>query len=397
MQFELEFGDGIAPTRKAEPTVDQKKQPAKAVVVTTSVQSDRKATPLERRFDKLWSQLEKKQTRQETFDKEVERARSWIRTELSQKRIEYKDELVRQTAKLISHLGKKSLARWQREVLGSWIEENFERLENYGATELPGLVRQYYTAKLTTLSKSDRAVIEDYYEESIEDILGTFDNDSAEEDDEDETIEGDDPDMAHDSQEQSRDHDNEYYQSEEKPAEESFAEKMRAAEAKKKRQTFDKSIVNKLFRRTAKALHPDHEQDEAIRDQKQSLMKTLLHARKTGNVAQIFKMYRQHVDSATIEIDLPDLKPMIDLLLQQIAELDELFFQKTRESAIHEWVGNKVMGKSVKGQVDAFAELKKDLEQDIKRVKRVFPYLGSLAKLKPLLEERYEMEMVGFY
>lgn len=392
MQIEFEFGDVATPTRKP---VKQKNRPSSSVVVTSSVQSGRKATPLERRFDKLWAQLETKQSRQETFEKEVERARLWIHTELSQTRDEYKNELVKLTAKLISHLGKKSLSKWQREVLGSWIEENFESLESYGTTELPDLVRRYYTAKLTTLTSSDRNAIEEYYDESIEDILTNIvgNADEADDDDypEDEEYQNENP--------QDHPHDNASYyeQSESKPEEESFADKMRAAEAKKKRLTFDKSIVNKLFRRTAKALHPDHEQDDAIRDEKQALMKTLLQARKSGNVAQIFKMYRDHVDSGTIEIDLPDLKPMVDLLVQQIAELDESFFHKTRESAIHEWVGDKLVGKSGKRQLDAFAGLKKDLEQDILRVKRLHPYLGSLAKLKPLLEERYERDMISFF
>ncbi len=389
MQIEFEFGDVETPTRKPGAPVKHKTHASNAVVVTPSLQSGRKATPLERRFDKLWSQLEAKQTRQETFETEVERARSWIQTELSAKRQEYKEVLVKQTEKLIAHLGKKSLARWQRDVLASWIEENFERLERFSIAELPDLVRRYYTAKLNGLSKAERAAIEEYYDESIEDILTNVNKECGDEDDDFTDEEMPDEEEGNNSSDRSS-----YYQQPDgNSEEESFAEKMRAAEAKKKRQTFDKSIVNKLFRRTAKALHPDHEQNDALRDEKQALMKTLLHARKTGNVAQIFKMYREHVDSASIEIDLPDLKPMVDLLVQQIAELDELFYEKTQESAIHQWVGNKLVGKSDKSQLDSFAELKKDLEQDIKRTKLIHPHLASLAKLKPLLEERYDMDI----
>lgn len=390
MQFEMEFGDVATPTRNHKSTTAKPNHTSTAVVATPAIQVGRKASPLERRFEKLWAQLEEKQQRQTTFDREVDRARSWIQTELAQQRNVYKTLLIKQTERLISHLAKKSLAKWQRAVLGSWIEENFKHLEANGASELPGMVRRYYTAKLSGLSNAERAAIEEYYDESIEDIVAGFDQmDSGPQ-------EGDiDDDEIADSNADD-DHQDRAEESVHEP-EESFADKMRAHERKQKRKVFDKSLVNKLFRRTAKALHPDHEQDSEKREQKQALMKTLLQARKAGDVALIFQMYREHVDSATIEIDLPDLQPMVDLLVQQIADLDEQFFHKSRESAIHEWVSNRLLGQTDRGQLDALAELKKDLDDDINRVKRLFPHLGSLAKLKPLLEERYEMEGIGFY
>ena len=391
MQFEMEFGDLDTPTRQPKSSKVKRDGNATAVVSVPSQKSGRKTGPLERRFEKLWTQLEEKQQRHKIFDREVERARSWIHTELAQKRDEYKSLLVKQTERLISHLGKKSLLKWQRQVLGSWIEENFERLESSCAPELPGMVRRYYAAKLSGLSKAERTAIEEYYEESIEDIVAGFEENHTKADEDDINAE-DAP--QEDTRQQSEYHAEE---PDKEPEEESFAEKMRAHEKQQKRKVFDKSLVNKLFRRTARALHPDHEQDGARREEKQALMKTLLQARKSGDVALIFQMYREHVDNATIEIDLPDLQPMVDLLEQQIADLDEQFFSKTRESAMHEWVGKRVLGQTDKGQLDAFAELKKDLEDDISRVQRLFPHLGSLAKLKPLLEERYEMDMIGFF
>ena len=170
MQFEMEFGDLDTPTRQPKSSKVKRDGNATAVVSVPSQKSGRKTGPLERRFEKLWTQLEEKQQRHKIFDREVERARSWIHTELAQKRDEYKSLLVKQTERLISHLGKKSLLKWQRQVLGSWIEENFERLESSSAAELPGMVRRYYAAKLSGLSKAERAAIEEYYEESIEDL-----------------------------------------------------------------------------------------------------------------------------------------------------------------------------------------------------------------------------------
>ena len=391
MQLEMEFGDVATPTRKSKSSKSKRNENTSAVVSVPAHSSGRKASPLERRFKKLWAQLEEKQQRQATFDREVENARSWIQTELAEKRNVYKILLVKQTERLISHLGKKSLAKWQRAVLANWIEENFERLEINGAPELPGMVRRYYAAKLSGLSNQERAAIEEYYDESIEDLVAGFDQLHADPDDS--AFDDDEP---HEQQTGS-DHCDHADDPAEEPAEESFAEKMRAHERKQKRAVFDKSLVNKLFRRTAKTLHPDHEQDNIKREEKQALMKTLLQARKTGDVALIFQMYRKHVDSATIEIDLPELQPMVDLLLQQITDLDERFFNSSRESAIHEWVAKRMLGQNDKGQLDALAELKRDLEDDINRVKRLFPHLGSLAKLKPLLEERYEMESIGFF
>ncbi len=391
MQFELEFADVIDEKRKtaskATPAA-RSISPSTDVVTTSAVGSAKPASRLEKRFDKLWRQLESKQSRNDSFEDEYEKTRQWIQNDLADHRKLYKRELLQQTEKLISHLAKKSLAKWQREEIGSWIEENFHLLEIHGAAELPELGRKYFEAKMASLSNGERSYIQQILDESDELMAEAGLDDPDEDIDESDFIDDDFDDWSDTAFEE---------EAEQSHSRDSYYEEARLESQKKKKQTFDKTIVNKLFRRTAKALHPDHEQNPVRREEKQALMKNLLEARKSGNIAMIFKLYREHVDNATITIDLPELQPMIDLLVQQIEELDQLYQQKSSQSPMHDWVSNHIVGKSEKRRVAALAELKRDLEDDIKRTKQLHPYLASLAKLKPLLEERYEQHLFSYF
>lgn len=393
MQFEFDFADVIEKKHKSASKATAAASsipPATDVVTTALVEPAKPASRLEKRFDKLWRQLENKQNRNNSFEEEYEKTRQWIHNDLADHRKLYKRELLQQTEKLISHLAKKSLAKWQREELGSWIEDNFQLLEIHGAAELPELGRKYFEAKMASLNEGERDYIQQILDESDQ-LMAEMDLDDDLDDDlndDSEFIDDDFEDWSEGATEEEHDHSR---------SRDNYYEEVQFEAQKKKKLTFDKSIVSKLFRRTAKALHPDHEQDPVRREEKQALMKNLLEARKSGNIAMIFKLYREHVDNATITIDLPELQPMIDLLIQQIEELDQQYQQKSSQSPMHDWVSNHIVGKPEKRRLAALAELKRDLEDDIKRTKQLHPYLASLAKLKPLLEERYEQHLFSYF
>ncbi len=393
VQLEIDWDE--AETTPAKPPLKHHKKPdtiipGNAIVVGEAIISE-KSSPLEIQFDKLWHQLQAAQRRNEEFADQLEEVHDWLNTELAETRTLYRLAMVKQTEKLISHLLKKSLAKWQRNELCLWIEENFSALETQGAPELQALVRSYFTNKVSQAGSLEREVIEAAFDTSVDDILAELADEFGENEDNfeddlnepgcdsaDTHINGDEYDYAADSADRT-------------------AGNAAAEQAARQRVKFEKSMVSKLFRRTAKALHPDHEQDPQRREEKQALMKALLHARKTGNIATIFKLYRQHVSGEKINIEAPELRPMIDLLTHQVSELDAEYAHLSMETPIHKWVKNNFVGKSDKKRQAAFDEIKNGLEQDIQDIQDLAPLLNSLAKLKPLLEARYDSQLYSFY
>ncbi len=382
MQLEIDFK--ASPQRRNK----KKQKPANAQMVRLDQKpSDRPQSTVEKRFHKLWKQLEQKQQRNTTFESVFEKARAYIQSELSENRVAYHQALYQQTEKLIGHLKKKSLAKWQREELSDWIEKNFSLLEMYGADNLHELSAQYLEAKMSMFTDNEKSIIENELNMTIEEFAATINDLDADDID-------DEFDFDEMFEEEPAKDDSRYYRQEQSSNQQQEKENQREHES---RTFFDKTILNKLFRRTAKALHPDHEHDPVAREEKQALMKVLLQARKTGDITTIFKLYSEHVSTDALEFEAPALKPLINLLSHQIEMLDRQYHELAYSSPTHQWVSEHMMGKSEKEQSKALLLIKQDIEADLKNVQAMVPYLKSLAKLKPLLEARYEQNRFAYF
>ncbi len=387
MQLEIEFDTAV------------NKQPHRKPASTHAgmVTLDRKVTgraqsPLEKRFHRLWQQLEEKQQRNGSFESAFEKTNTYIRTELNENRVAYRTALVQQTEKLIGHLKKKSLAQWQRAELKDWIEQNFSLLEMYGAQELRELSALYVEASMAQFTDTEKSIIENELNMSIEEFAAAIKELDDDDDDEwDAEFEFDELFDEEPAKDDAR------YTHQERSAEADTDRQQEIQREQESRAHFDKTILNKLFRRTAKALHPDHESDPDIRDQKQTLMKVLLEARKTGDIATIFTLYREHVSTEALEIEAPALKPMIKLLQHQIDTLDQQYNELICRTPTHQWVHDYIIGKSEQQQKKALLAIKQDIEADLENIKATGPHLKSLAKLKPLLEARWDQSRFSYY
>ncbi len=389
MQFEIEFE--TPPKQHRPKTRTSAVAPDNAQMVRLDQKpSDRPQTTLEKRFHKLWKQLENKQLRNTDFETIFEKARTYIQTELNENRVAYHKALFQQTEKLIGHLKKKSLAKWQRAELSDWITQNFSMLEMYGAEELHALSAQFLEAKMSQFTDAEKSIIENELNMSIEEFAATINDLDAEDLDEPDEFDSDFFDEFFE-EEPAKD-DSRYYR-EDDVTDSDQHESRRNHES---RAYFDKTILNKLFRRAAKALHPDHEPDPVAREEKLALMKVLLQARKSGDIATIFKLYSEHVSADALEFEAPALKPMIELLLHQIENLDLQYKELIFQSPTHQWVSDHMVGKSEKQQSKALLTIKQDIETDLKNIQSMLPHLKSLAKLKPLLEARYEQSRFAF-
>jgi len=152
--------------------------------------------------------------------------------------------------------------------------------------------------------------------------------------------------------------------------------------------------IDKLFRRIAKAVHPDREQDEDKKAQKHAIMSDCLNARNNGDIASLLALYAEHVGDLptnwsdersgelvhALETQLLELEnraaklhshdPLLQLILNRYLAYDTQ--DVARRINIHkEKISEKLQGlqqqrenlKTDEGFLDALAE-RRDIELD---------------------------------
>jgi hypothetical protein len=98
--------------------------------------------------------------------------------------------------------------------------------------------------------------------------------------------------------------------------------------------------INKLYKSLAKKTHPDLEQDEYIRKEKELLMQQLAHAKDTKDLFQLIslKLKIEKITNQDTIIDENYLRVYADKLLEQKKELEmDLWILKTR-SGFQSWL-----------------------------------------------------------
>ncbi len=149
----------------------------------------------------------------------------------------------------------------------------------------------------------------------------------------------------------------------------------------------DKGVLERLFRRTANVLHPDKEQDERRRANKQALMGTLLEARKRQDILTVIQLYQEHVGGSP-DLEVSDENELLMALEHQIESLQDEKDAIVNQSSVHANVYQAFYRRPRK-QVDRqIAELKEEARQRADLARRCVREVNTLKALKPLLEER---------
>ncbi|MER2492665.1 hypothetical protein [Catenovulum sediminis] len=86
---------------------------------------------------------------------------------------------------------------------------------------------------------------------------------------------------------------------------------------------FKRSQTNKMYKKLAQILHPDKEQDEDKKLEKQTLMQQLSTAKKQNDVFTIFTLYSQFVPDAEINLDDESISALTLLLYRKLDDLDD--------------------------------------------------------------------------
>ncbi len=149
------------------------------------------------------------------------------------------------------------------------------------------------------------------------------------------------------------------------------------------------NTFQRLFRATAAKLHPDRERDPDLRLKKQSLMATLLKARKGGDLLTVLKLYESWVGEHD-GFSTADEKSLKHTLQKWIDNLELEQEDIIMQSPLHFRAFNVYHSKSQQKISRTISQRMKELQQSENMIELMNDQITSLKSLKPFLEERYE-------
>ncbi|QCR23727.1 J domain-containing protein [Pontibacter sp. SGAir0037] len=169
------------------------------------------------------------------------------------------------------------------------------------------------------------------------------------------------------------------------------ARKTKAQQAKEDKIKAELSNISKASRRVytelAKQLHPDTEQDEAIKAQKEETMKKVTHAYKQNDFFELLKLQMEFIqtrDKALDSVPEDQLKYYVKILQEQIKELQEeqYSFEYGPDAAFyHRFCG------SAKQMNQKFRYAKEDLQLELVQLKQDLRHFTDPQYLRDFLKE----------
>ena len=336
---------------------------------TTQTESSKGQT----RFNKLWQEVKAKQARNEKLKQEMEALLATYTAKVMPVELGIEEPLILLARRLVEFASRKSLADWQRGELQDWITETLHEVSQYNAAEADAISNDY------------NQVIAEYYNIPLEELTGPADIEDEMEaaiDDAFESMNADDECPLDQEQEDpfGVDDDNLFDDLGSRAAE----------QPDRSEQPINEKWIRNLFRRTARALHPDKEQDPEQRSHKQKLMTQLLDARDQQDIMTMMMLYNEHVEDGELSLDPEEIETLCDLLEKQKGILDQDRFALIDESPMHYAVHDKLYAVSQKARDRKLKEHLDDVHASIKRKYKLVEYLRNLTNLKVVLEERYE-------
>jgi len=358
------------------------------IVLDKTTTRKSKANKLQARFERLQQRLSAEQRRTEKFKSELDAVVQAYQEQMLRAERQAAEPLRALGEKLITFFGRKTLAQWQRAELGDWIMETIRRVgrvDPAAADALHERFRQSLAAQLGMSEEELAAVAQEALAEEQEtpsgsagdefrwddiqaDLFGFGDQPGQDPDEEDyEGIRGEGP----------------------FDPEEEFADGEHARDARLRR-LMDGSWVRSLFQLTARALHPDKEQDEGQRERKQRLMQRLLDARKHGDILTLLQLHAEHAASGDIVLAEQEMAAACELMDHQIealrAEREEHAWSDPLRSMIYE----RIYDRSKQVRERKLRELERQLRREAEQTEGLVAELRNLTVLKAALAERSE-------
>ncbi|MFT5894071.1 MAG: hypothetical protein ACI8VW_000938 [bacterium] len=151
--------------------------------------------------------------------------------------------------------------------------------------------------------------------------------------------------------------------------------------------------VDRLFRQLAKVLHPDREQNETLKAEKHLLMSQCLEARQKKDIDALLQLYCEHVG------DLPE--DLTDTSHQELISALELQLKLVQRELLQQRFGDALLTQIVERYTDSnnqrmeakVALHAKELDQEIRQNEATIERLDTHAGLKMALNKRRSIEL----
>lgn len=295
----------------------------------------------------------------------------------------YVDTLYQTCEHLLVFYGRKSLTQWQRQVLMDWIADYMSTIRNNpfaGDIDMAPLLQQVeamlekmHPGITSELSDAmDSADARNYQEPS----------DAADDERMDDMFE----DLFAEFEQEAAFGEQDSFEFERQQA----FEKERQATEQAMNKLMKGSSITTLFRKVARVLHPDLEQDENARAEKNRLMSELVEARDSKDLVRLFALYTEHVGKSPLEDLGGDLAGATELLQNQYeflrVEQEDILYEDPFAGALYERFHRKT-DKATWSNIEAHLS---DLKRNITNLRLFREQATSLNKLKPYLEARLE-------
>lgn len=327
------------------------------------------------RLARLWAQINQSKRRLERARQQLQALVEQLDGEMAGDRSAVAASLTALTEKLLDHFERRSLAQWQRLELAIWILDNIESLEQFGhythalKTRYQTLCSQFYGQQEAAAIDSDR-------------LAGVVAD-----------LDGESPYRArqHDGAGHAPGDDRAASPRDSRPAAESPVQAGSDAAA----QPISQRLITRLFRRTARVLHPDLAANEQSRERNGALMKTLLQARRDNDIATLCALYMEHAGGLELGADHDEIEQLQTMLEQQLAALELELQTLSGPSPLHQWVCDRLLHKSADQQRQAIAAMRAELREVARQAQQLKHRVRTLAGLKPLLAERHDARLVS--
>ncbi len=334
------------------------------------------------KFDRLWTQVKKKQKRNDKLTLEMDELVQVYNQTVLPKEKEYEQPLCALIEKLITFYTRKSLAAWQRDQLERWFTEVLNQLGQYNPEKAEYYAGQFDQAfvdfKGITLEEleNNEAKFEAELEAAIDEIRnGGANQDTS--DPEDDIFGSSSKSSVHDSPFEDFDFDQftegAFHQSNSDP---------------RTSQLINEKWIRNLFRRTARALHPDKEQDPVKREHKQVLMGELLNARDNQDIMSMMLLYNEHVDDSELALAEDEMLSLCSMLEDQQYQLDDDRLDIINQSELHASLHETLHSANKKTRDQKLNQHLVRVQNGIDQEFKMVDYLRNLSRLKEVLEER---------
>ncbi len=351
----------------------------------------------EAKLEKAWQKVVRQQQKNESLKETLLAFKQEVHDAIR----EPEKDLITATQGLCQHLlgfyPRKSLTLWQREELLIWLNEGMEEIVSNPFTDSQEFA-ELRQSIVDTLGKEHPEVLAATHREPEPEpepqANAAFKDDQNDEEsplqedmfgfteEELETTMGSEP-FEEDPEE-----DPFQYFYDELEREQQAYEQRRKEDQTTFNQLFKSSSVNQLFRKLARLLHPDLEQDEALKKQKHQQMSQLTTARDNNDILSILQLYSDCTGQSPMEELGGDLKSLTQLLDRQYQYLLEQQDDIVEEDPIAAVFYHRFYRSTQKQRQKAIKNHLEEIRQITQERRLLCREVTSLAKLKPYLESR---------